>query len=188
MKNVVKGLSQAFLMLIAILGFNNVTTEPDEEHGEVKLAKKVSPGADLDIQLTANANDLDKPCRVSIFNPGSWKEVFKRFPNVYEAVAYIRDGHAHGVLYNNYMSVCRQDGPFDMELKPYYAMMTNGKKTEFTIVESVKANEVVNLLQDKILELFGEGYHDGDANVNVTVMPEDEAKKFAGFILGKQIV
>jgi len=184
MKNVFKGLSQAFMMLIAILGFSNVTTESDQEEGFVTLAKKVSPGADLDIQLQAQAEDLDAECKVSIFNPKSYKEVFKRFKNVFEAVAYIRDGHAHGVLYNNYMAVCRQDGPFCHELKPYYVMMTNGKKTEFTIIESVNGNDVSNLLQDKILQVFGEGYHDGDANVHVTVMPEQEAKKFAGFVLG----
>ena len=186
MKNILSGLSQAYLMLIAILGFTNQTTEQDQEKGLVTLAQKVSPGADLDIQIQAEADNPDAPCKVSIFNPKSWKEVFKRFPNVYEAMAYIRDGQANDVLYNNYMAVCRQDGPFDIELKPYYAMMTNGTKTEFAVVESVKANEVANLLQDKILELFGDGYHDGDANVNVTIMPEDEAKKFAGFILGKQ--
>ena len=49
MKNTVKRLSQAFMMIIAILGFKDLTTEPDEERGQITLGKKVTPGADLEI-------------------------------------------------------------------------------------------------------------------------------------------
>lgn len=176
MKNIKTGLAQAWLMLIALFAFVNVAADDES----IRLSKKVSKGSDLDILIKSPNGNPDDKCRVSIFNMSSYKEVFKWFANVYDAAKYIADGHAAGELYNSYMRVCRESGPFDLELQTYYAMITAGDNRQFITIDAVNSSDATEQIKNKLIELLGSG---DTGHVDVKMMNGTDAKAFAGFIL-----
>ena len=110
--------------------------------------------------------------------------MFKKFPSVYEAIAYIRDGYANSVLYEAYMKVCRQDGPFDLELQNYYAMAcVEGGETKFLKLEAVNSANALEQIQPQLIDLLGLQRSDNQVKVDVKMMNENEAKAFAGFVM-----
>jgi len=177
MKNIKKGLNQAWLMLIALFAFQDTSSYEDYQ---VQLTKRVSKESDLDIVIKSPNGNPDDKCRVSIFNRDSYKEVFKWFANVYEAAKYIADGHAANELYQSYMRVCREDGPFDLELQTYFAMITAGDNREFITVDAVNASDATEQIKVKIVELLGPS---DTGKVDVKMMNETDARLFAGYIM-----
>ncbi len=180
MKNFTKGLSQAWLMLIVLFTFVNSPTDEDNEKGTVRLIKRVSKGSELDMVVESPNGNPDHKCRVSIFNMSSYKEVFKWFANAYEAAKYIAEGHAANELYQSYMRVCRENGPFSFELQPYFAMITAGDNREFIYVDAVNASDATEQIKVKIVELLGPN---DTGKVDVKMRNKTDAKLFASYIM-----
>ena len=184
MKNAIKGLSQAFLMIIAILGFTYANTDANDGAGQVRLVKKVNPSGDLDIVLESESDNPNAKCKVSIFNMSSYKEAYQWFANAYEAVAFIRDGHAAGKLYESYMRVCRDNGPFAYEVQNYYAMCTAVNLTKFLKVEAINSSDAIAQIEPQLIELLGLNPEDDNkVKIDVKIMNETEARAFAGFVI-----
>ncbi len=174
-------LSQAFLMVIAMFGFSQVEAED-----AIVLSKKLTPDSELDIVIESETGDPDSRVKVSIFNMSSYKEVFRWFDNLYDAVVYIRDGHAGKALYTSYMRVCRTEGSFSLELQNYYAMLSDKSGlTKFLKVTAINTSDAVEQIKPQIIELMGYTFEEDGESVDVKIMSESEAQKFAGFIMQK---
>ncbi len=182
MKNISRVLNQAWLMLIVLFGFSDVTSESEmnKDENHLVLSKPVKEGSELYMQLQSPDGNPDQRTRVSIFNPTKFKGVFIWFKNAYDAAKYIGDGLCATELYESYMRVCREDGPFDLELQKYYAMITAGTKKEFLTVDAVNSSDATEQIKDKIVNLFK--YYATD-HVDVKIMNSSDAKLFAGFII-----
>ena len=181
---IVKGLPQAFMMLVALLAFSVHSMGSD---AKTILKKKFHPSGDLDLTITSDTGNPEDPCRVGIINFGSMKEVFQLFANLYEAVGFIQ-GDGPVKLYDMYMSVARDTGPFSYELNPYYIMaVDSGGAIRFIKTNALNSGHAAEQIKPDLIKLFNynpDNMVESNMKIDVKVLSENEAKAFAGFIMG----
>jgi len=183
MKNLTKGLAQAWLMLIALFAFQNETTEKERETGALRLSKPISKGGGVDILIKTPKGNPDHKCQVSIFNRSTNKEVFKWFNNAYDAAKYIVDGHANTELFDSFRRVSQELGPFSFELQQYFAMITTEDKREFITIDAVNSSDATEQIKTQIITLLNLDQSNDQTQIDVKLMNSTDAKAFAGYIM-----
>jgi hypothetical protein len=173
----IKGLSNVFLMLIALFDFTVI-----ENDKNVRLKKKISNHSDVDLIVTSENGDVNNTAIVSIINIPKQKEVFKTFKNLYDAMNFIKN--ELNVLYDQYRNVSQNNGPFSYKYEPYYIMAVSSTgESKFIKINATSSTAAVEKIKPNLLALFGYNYNNEEIKIDVKIMSEDEAQKFAGFVM-----
>jgi len=175
-----KKLSEALLMVCAILGF----AQFDWGIKKITLKKKFAGGqtGPLDLVLSCNENDLSKPCSVSLTDMEKEREVFRTFDNTYDAIAYIQSKGIVDELYPAYKTI--KNDSTEIEIQTFFAMVSDNKNTKFTKIHAVDKKSAMQLLEPAIIKLLGRDYNDGSTDIDIAIFTNDEATKFSGFVMG----